>query len=161
MSFWRSAKRVVADHPVAAFLIIGNGVSLASALTPPLVEAEVLPFDLPLFGSLGTILGVGPPAVVVTAATDGRAGVDDLVRRSVRWRVPGAVVSARAPRRPRRGDARRNRDLWHRCVGIAGRRLDAGAGGRRRGLRPAVDLLPTCGGDWLDRLPPGQMAGPI
>lgn len=82
------ARRAVASHPVAAFLIIGNGVSLASALTPPLVEAEVLPFGLPLFGSLGTILGVGLAAAVVTAATGGRAGVNDLARRSVRWRVP-------------------------------------------------------------------------
>jgi hypothetical protein len=37
---------------------------------------------------LGGALGVGLAAFVVTAATDGRAGVHDLARRSLRWRVP-------------------------------------------------------------------------
>jgi uncharacterized protein len=83
------AKRAVARHPVAAFLIIGNGVYLAAALTTSLVETEILPFDLPLYGVLGGILGVGLAAFVVTAATDGRAGVEELLRRSLRWRVPG------------------------------------------------------------------------
>jgi uncharacterized protein len=82
-----AAKRGVARHPVAAFLVIGNGVYLAAALTPPLVESD-LPFDLPFYGALGGILGVALAAFVVTAATDGRAGVEDLARRSLRWRVP-------------------------------------------------------------------------
>ena len=82
------ARAAVARHPVAAFLLIGSGVYLTAALTPPLVDAEVLPFDLPLFASLGTILGVGVAAFLVTAATGGRAAVEDLVCRSVRWRVP-------------------------------------------------------------------------
>lgn len=83
-----AAKRAVARHPVAAFLIIGNGVYLAATLTPPLVESEILPFDLPFYGALGGILGVALAAFVVTAATEGRAGVEDLARRSLRWRVP-------------------------------------------------------------------------
>jgi uncharacterized protein len=87
MSFPRSAKRVVAAHPLAAFLIIGNVVYVAIALTPPLRETEIW-FELPLFGSLGTIFGVGMAAFLVTAATDGRVGIRDLVRRSLRWRVP-------------------------------------------------------------------------
>jgi uncharacterized protein len=81
-------RRAVARHPVAAFLIIGNAVVLAAALIPPLVEAKILPFDLPLWASLSTIFGVGLAAFLVTAATDGRAGVNDLVRRSLSWRVP-------------------------------------------------------------------------
>lgn len=82
------ARRAVARHPIASFLAIGNGVALAAALTPPLVALEITRFDLPVYGSLGTILGVGLAAFVVTAAADGRAGVDDLVRRCLRWRVP-------------------------------------------------------------------------
>lgn len=88
MGLLSSVRHVVARHPVAAFLIIGNGVYLAAVLIPPLVETEILPFELPLYGVLGGIFGVGLAAFVVTAATAGRAGVDDLLRRTLRWRVP-------------------------------------------------------------------------
>lgn len=36
---------------------------------------------------LGAILGLALPAFLVTAATDGTAGVRDLLRRTLRWRV--------------------------------------------------------------------------
>ena len=78
----------VARHPIVAFLLIGNGVYLAAALSSALVESKVLPFDLPLLAAVGTILGVGLAAFVVTGAADGWAGVTDLVRRTLRWRVP-------------------------------------------------------------------------
>jgi uncharacterized protein len=81
-------KDAVARHPVATFLLIGIGVYVAAALISALVDLKILPFDLPLYGVLGGILGVGLAAFVVTAATDGRAGVEDLLRRSLRWRVP-------------------------------------------------------------------------
>jgi membrane protease YdiL (CAAX protease family) len=81
-------RTAIARHPVAAFLILGIGVLAAFALISPLLETQLLPFDLPLFGVLGGTLGVGLAAFVVTAATDGRAGVHDLARRSLRWRVP-------------------------------------------------------------------------
>jgi membrane protease YdiL (CAAX protease family) len=80
-------RRVVADRPLAAFLIIGYAVYVAAALTPTLRETELW-FELPLFGVLGGIFGVGLAAFLVTAAADGRAGVRDLLRRSLRWRVP-------------------------------------------------------------------------
>lgn len=82
------ARDAVVRHPVAAFLVIGIGAYVALVLIPPLVETEILPFDLPFYGVLGGIFGVGLAAFVVTAATGGRAGVEDLMRRSVRWRVP-------------------------------------------------------------------------
>ncbi len=82
------ARRVLARHPIAWFLAIGNGVAFATALTPPLTRLEVTRFDLPVFASVGTFLGVGLAAFVVTAAAEGRAGVFDLLRRSFRWRVP-------------------------------------------------------------------------
>jgi CAAX protease family protein len=78
----------VGRHPIVAFLLIGNGVYRAAALSPPLVEAKVLPFDLPLFAVVGTIFGVGLAAFAVTGASDGWSGVRDLARRSLRWRVP-------------------------------------------------------------------------
>lgn len=82
------ARRTVARHPIASFLAIGNGVSLVAALTTIFGKSEVTRFDLPVFASVGTILGVALAAFVVTAAADGRAGVDDLARRCLRWRVP-------------------------------------------------------------------------
>jgi uncharacterized protein len=81
-------RRAVAGHPVAAFLLIGYAGAVVTAAIPPLARAEVLPFEAPLFASLGSILGVGLAAFVVTAATAGRSGVVDLLRRSFRWRVP-------------------------------------------------------------------------
>jgi CAAX protease family protein len=88
MNLLAPATMAVARHPVATFLLIGIGVNFAVTLIPPLVDAELLPFDLPLYGVLGGIFGVGLAAFLVTAAADGRAGVEDLVRRSLRWRVP-------------------------------------------------------------------------
>jgi uncharacterized protein len=41
-----------------------------------------------LYGVVGGFLGVGVGAFFVTYALSGRAGVADLARRSVRWRVP-------------------------------------------------------------------------
>jgi uncharacterized protein len=82
------AKRAIAANPIAAFLTIAYCVAFATALFPPLAESEVLPFGTPLFAALGTIIGVGVAAFLVTWASDGRAGVRDLARRSLRWRVP-------------------------------------------------------------------------
>jgi uncharacterized protein len=82
------SRLIVAGHPVAAFLLIGYAVAVATAAIPPLAQAEVLPFDAPIYASVGTIFGVGLAAFVVTAATAGRSGVVDLLRRSFRWRVP-------------------------------------------------------------------------
>ena len=54
---------------VATFLLIGIGINFAVTLIPPLVDAELLPFDLPLYGVLGGIFGVALAAFLVTAAT--------------------------------------------------------------------------------------------
>lgn len=83
-----SPRAAVARHPIIASLLIGNGVYLAAALSSALVEADVLPFDRPLFGVAGTILGVGLAAFLVTGAADGWSGVTDLARRAFRWPVP-------------------------------------------------------------------------
>jgi uncharacterized protein len=83
----RSVRHLVARHPVAAFLCICYAVTWATAVPWFRARTDALPFDLPMWGSLGTIFGVALAAVLVVAASDGRAGVRDLARRSLRWRV--------------------------------------------------------------------------
>jgi hypothetical protein len=80
--------RIIARHPVVAFMVIGLGAGFLTAAIRPIAEADILPYGLPLHGFLGGVLGVGVGAFVVTAAVAGREGVVDLARRSVRWRVP-------------------------------------------------------------------------
>jgi membrane protease YdiL (CAAX protease family) len=75
----RSLRTTVIAHPVAAFLAL---------VFPVTVLLAVVPMPDPLHGSLENILGAAVPAVVVTAIVGGRAGVRDLVRRTLRWRVP-------------------------------------------------------------------------
>jgi uncharacterized protein len=84
---WSSVRQVVARHPVAAFLVICYAVTWAVAVPWFRTRTDILPFDLPMWGSIGTIFGVALAAFLVVAATDGRAGVRDLARRSLRWRV--------------------------------------------------------------------------
>jgi CAAX protease family protein len=84
---WSSVRQVVARHPVAAFLLICYAVTWATAVPWFRTRTDILPFDLPMWGSIGTIFGVALAAFLVVAATDGQAGVRDLARRSLRWRV--------------------------------------------------------------------------
>jgi len=79
---------IVARHPVMSFMVIGLGAGFLTASIRPIADAEILPFDMPLHGLLGGVLGVGLGAFLVTAALKGRDGVVDLAQRSVRWRVP-------------------------------------------------------------------------
>ncbi len=88
MNAWSSARRGVARHPVLAFMLISLGIGFVTAAIPPIADSEIPPFDQPLHGIVGGALGVGLAAFLVTAALSGRAGVADLGRRSVRWRVP-------------------------------------------------------------------------
>ena len=79
-------RRLVARHPVAAFLVMVYAVTIAFALLRTRGDPQ-LPFDLPVWGALGHLFGVALPAFLVMAAMHGRAGVSDLARRSFRWRV--------------------------------------------------------------------------
>src|SRR5215218_7700751 len=57
----RSAlRRLVARHPVAAFLIMVYTVNTAVALVPVLTRRDILPFGLAPYESLGPIFGVTP-----------------------------------------------------------------------------------------------------
>jgi hypothetical protein len=79
--------RIIARRPVLACMVIGLDASFLTVAIPPIVNAQVLPFDMPLHGVLGGALDVGVGAFVVTGALAGRDGVVDLARRSLRWRV--------------------------------------------------------------------------
>jgi uncharacterized protein len=70
-----SVRRLVARHPVAAFLCICYAVTWATAVPWFRERTDILPFDLPMWGSLGTFVG--------------GVGVRDLARRSLCWRVGG------------------------------------------------------------------------
>jgi uncharacterized protein len=85
--FRPSVRHLVARHPVATFLLICYAVTWATAVPWFRTRTDILPFDLPMWASLGTIFGVALAAFLVVAATDGQAGVRDLARRSLRWRV--------------------------------------------------------------------------
>jgi uncharacterized protein len=80
-------RRLVARHPVAAFLVMVYTVNTAVALSPLLTRRDILPFGLAPYDSLGHIFGVALPAFLVVAATHGQVGVRDLARRCLRWRV--------------------------------------------------------------------------
>jgi membrane protease YdiL (CAAX protease family) len=79
--------RIIARHPVVWFVVIGLGAGFLTAAIRPIADADVLPYGLPLHGVLGGVLGIGVGAFLVNAALEGREGVVDLARRSVRWRV--------------------------------------------------------------------------
>jgi membrane protease YdiL (CAAX protease family) len=83
---WATVRQLVARHPVAAYLLMVTTITWVVVL-PPLRIQGGLPFGLPLWDSLASIVGVALPAFLVTAATSGQAGVRDLASRSVRWRV--------------------------------------------------------------------------
>jgi CAAX protease family protein len=80
-------RRLVARHPVAAFLVMVYAVTCVMPLAPILTRPGILPFGYTPYDSLGLIFGVALPAFIVVAATHGRAGVRDLARRCLRWRV--------------------------------------------------------------------------
>ncbi len=84
-------KALIRRYPVMAFLVMTFG--FAWGLMVPLLLSRqglgLLPLDLPvpLFQWLATYAGLALPAFLVTAVVGGRAGVADLLRRSLRWRV--------------------------------------------------------------------------
>ena len=88
-------KRLVACHPVAAFLVMLYAIAWTVFL-PVVLQARgllALPVDLSegfafdAVTSFASILGVALPAFLVTAATSGEAGVRALLGRCLRWRV--------------------------------------------------------------------------
>ncbi|HET9777659.1 MAG TPA: type II CAAX endopeptidase family protein [Propionibacteriaceae bacterium] len=76
-------------HPIATFLVLVYATTTALVFVPRvLTEPGVLPGGATPHGVLENVLGSAVPAFIVTAVVSGRAGVRDLARRSLRWRVP-------------------------------------------------------------------------
>ena len=86
-----SLRRLIKRHPLVAFFVL----AFAGAWIPflPLLLARnglgLLPFSLPVvpFQTIGAFTGPTLAAFIVTAATSGSAGLRQLLRRIVRWRV--------------------------------------------------------------------------
>jgi uncharacterized protein len=77
-----SLRRLVARHPVGAFLTMAYGLGW-----PTLLAGHYFGLPFQLASSLLAVFGLALPAFLVTAATGGKAGVQDLLRRCLRWRV--------------------------------------------------------------------------
>jgi membrane protease YdiL (CAAX protease family) len=69
----------VTRHPVTAFLLLVFAITGALA---------VIPIPDVAYGPIENIVGAAVPALIVTAVVSGRAGIRDLLRRCLRWRVP-------------------------------------------------------------------------
>src|SRR5438270_2336621 len=89
-------KRLISRHPLLAYFVIafvGSWVSLLPiALSRGVNGLGLLPYTLPdsafnIGGILFTFAGPALASLVVTAIISGRAGVGQLLRRCVQWRV--------------------------------------------------------------------------
>jgi len=82
-------KRLVARHPVAAFLIMAYTVSITIAFVRLQTNGDIdqSPSYQYLVGFLEHLFSVALPAFLVVAAMHGKDGVRDLARRSLRWQV--------------------------------------------------------------------------
>ena len=108
----RSAlRRLVARHPVAAFLIMVYTLTLRLRCRRFWHGATSCHSTGP-YESLGSIFGVALPAFLVVAATHGKAGVLDLAHRSLKVARRRPLVPRCALRRARRGGVVHQRDLY-------------------------------------------------
>lgn len=89
-------KRLISRHPLLAYFVIAFVGSWASLLPIALSRGVnglgLLPYRLPdiafyIAGILFTFAGPALASLAVTAIISGRAGVGQLLRRCVRWRV--------------------------------------------------------------------------
>ena len=81
-------RRLVARHPVAAFLIIAYTVSITLMFIRLQTDGNIQSPSYEYFvGFLEHLLSVALPAFLIVAASQGKDGVRDLAKRSLRWRV--------------------------------------------------------------------------
>jgi VIT1/CCC1 family predicted Fe2+/Mn2+ transporter len=80
--FGSGVRSFLGRHPVGCYLVVAFAIFWASWI--PVLFFAALPRP---FTAIGAILGLALPAFLITAATDGRTGVRDLLRRMLRWRV--------------------------------------------------------------------------
>src|SRR5437868_7310434 len=91
-----SLKRLISGHPLLAYFVLAFAGSWASLLPIALSRGVnglgLLPYTLPdsvfyIGGVLFTFAGPALASLVVTAIITGRAGMGQLLRRCVQWRV--------------------------------------------------------------------------
>src|SRR2546428_4176679 len=99
-------RRLVARHPVAAFLVMVYAVNIAVVLPPVLTRHDIWPFGQALSDPLGHIFGSAVPAFLVIAAMHGPARVRDPAPR----RLPGDLLALLGVPIGRGGSA--GRILW-------------------------------------------------
>jgi membrane protease YdiL (CAAX protease family) len=81
-------RRLVARHPVAAFLIMAYTISFAIAAVRLQTNDDIQSPSYQYFvGFLEHLFSVALPAFLVVAAIHGKDGVRDLVGSSLKWRV--------------------------------------------------------------------------
>ena len=81
-------RRLVARHPVVSFLIMAYTVSITLMFIRLQTDGNIQsPSYEYLVGFLEHLLSVAFPAFLVVAALQGKDGVRDLAKRSLRWRV--------------------------------------------------------------------------
>ena len=85
---YSALRRLVTHHPMAAFLVMTFTISITIAFvrlqTNGVIQSPSYQY---LVGFLESLLSVALPAFLVVAAMQGKDGVGDLARRSLRWRV--------------------------------------------------------------------------
>ncbi|MGB8701640.1 MAG: type II CAAX endopeptidase family protein [Thermosynechococcaceae cyanobacterium] len=76
-------------YPVAWFYILAFGISWLGMISIVLSSRGIAPFDSPYFQFLSIFFAVGPAlaAVILSQVTHGKAGVKDLLKGLIRWRV--------------------------------------------------------------------------
>lgn len=91
-----SLKRLISGHPLLAYFVIAFAGSWASLLPVALSRGVnglgLLPYTLPdsvfyIAGILFTFAGPALASLTVTAIISGKAGVGQLLRRCIQWRV--------------------------------------------------------------------------
>ena len=75
---------LIRRRPVATYLIMSFTGFWLSLLPVLFINAAWYSFPV---STIAALLGYALPAFLVTAITDGRAGVRDLLERSLRWRI--------------------------------------------------------------------------
>lgn len=84
-----SLRSWIAQHPITSFLVLVYLTNTALVFVPrALTEPGLLPGGATPHGVMANVVGSAVPAFIVTALVSGRAGVQDLARRTLRWRVP-------------------------------------------------------------------------
>jgi len=90
-------RRLVARHPVTAFLLIALPAAMAAMSIPAMAAYDVIPgkhlpekvgLDLEEASSLFLVIVLFTTVVTVTRLVDGPDGVRILLRRMTRWHVP-------------------------------------------------------------------------